>query len=739
MAETYHDEKSKVNRQLVDTEEAARVLGVTPRAIQKKFNKGKIEGQFVNSGKGYGKGGQVLKVWIDTDGVPCGVGEAATPQGQTPQGKDRYKVHRGEPGCRVVTPLENGIPIINIEGYSKSTGNGRGDLISAGQLAVPVTRESPQLNLPVAITQSIPPRPIPTSCQKTANLRFALVQAAKEEFSKNSRPKTQTIKSFLEVYNAGISHPDIHSELGSISRATLYNWLSSHDLNGIDGLIPAYGGNAISMVTKAEKEFLHQLLLHQNRRKIADAILQCKGCLGEKSPSSPATLRRYVNTFKSEFHDVWTLDREGQKAWNDKCAPYQDRAWWTLKVGEILVADGHRLNFRVIDPHTGKPSRAVLVLFWDWYSSFPVGWEVMLTENVQCVATALRNAILALGKIPDCVYLDNGKAFKAKCFTRKIILEETEIPGMFARLGINVMFAMKYNAQAKPIERIFGVLEWLERQATTFVGNSINDKPAGLRPNEDRAKKLWGSWTPKLDQVNEMIRQWRDFYSIQPLRGRKNQTAKDLFEPGRGPGIDPKALCFLMLKTEVKGVRRERLTFDGFDWTGDCLYGLKQRVIVRYSLSDRSRVFVFDLNDQFRGIVEPVDYTAPRDHAAARRILGERRRLLRQTKTLSNMAKTASPEVIDLISRKNPDLLEYIQAEEIKKEKPRMLPYVEPEKSVEAEPLSTEDERQRPYFWGDYEKYDWLMEHSDRVTEDDRKWMEDFVSKSSLYSKEESS
>ena len=185
-------------------------------------------------------------------------------------------------------------------------------------------------------------------------------------------------------------------------------------------------------------------------------------------PIQSATLRRYVNEFKSNFTMFGPSREEGQKAWNDKCAPYQERAWWTLEVGEILVADGHALNFQVINPDTGKPSRAVLVMFWDWYSSYPVGWEVMLTENVQCIATALRNSILTLGKIPKCVYLDNGKAFKAKCFTKKIILEETEIPGMFARLGIDVMFAMKYNAQAKPVERIFGVLEWLERQMPSF-------------------------------------------------------------------------------------------------------------------------------------------------------------------------------------------------------------------------------------------------------------------------------
>ncbi len=41
----------------------------------------------------------------------------------------------------------------------------------------------------------------------------------------------------------------------------------------------------------------------------------------------------------------------------------------------------------------------------------------MMTENTQCIASALRNAILNLGLIPKVVYQDNGKAFKAKVFS----------------------------------------------------------------------------------------------------------------------------------------------------------------------------------------------------------------------------------------------------------------------------------------------------------------------------------
>lgn len=108
--------------------------------------------------------------------------------------------------------------------------------------------------------------------------------------------------------------------------------------------------------------------------------------------------------------------REGEKALNDKVEPYIERDLSKIEVGDVLVADGHVLNFEVINPFTGKPTRATLVGFLDWKSTALVGYEIMMTENTQCIASALRNAILNLGKIPKIVYQDNGRAFKAKYF-----------------------------------------------------------------------------------------------------------------------------------------------------------------------------------------------------------------------------------------------------------------------------------------------------------------------------------
>jgi putative transposase len=63
----------------------------------------------------------------------------------------------------------------------------------------------------------------------------------------------------------------------------------------------------------------------------------------------------------------------------------------------------------------------------------------MMTENTQCVASALRNSILNLGLIPKVVYQDNGKAFKFRYFQHSDF-EEGEFNGVYANLGIHSVF-----------------------------------------------------------------------------------------------------------------------------------------------------------------------------------------------------------------------------------------------------------------------------------------------------------
>ena len=106
------------------------------------------------------------------------------------------------------------------------------------------------------------------------------------------------------------------------------------------------------------------LLLHPNRLSIGKAIALTKYNLHEQGQSfipADITFRRYAKWFKDNNYDKWILARDGEKALSDKVEPYIKRDASLLEVGDILVADGHKLAFQVINPFTGKPCRATLV------------------------------------------------------------------------------------------------------------------------------------------------------------------------------------------------------------------------------------------------------------------------------------------------------------------------------------------------------------------------------------------
>ena len=144
-----------------------------------------------------------------------------------------------------------------------------------------------------------------------------------------------------------------------------------------------------------------------------------------------------------------------------------------LEVGYVLIDEWHTLNFQVINPFTGKPNIATLVGCLDRKSTALVGYEVMMSENTQCIASALRNAIINLDMIPKGVYQDNGRAFKAKYF-QSCDFDEEGFNGVYANLGIKSVFAKPYNARAKAIERFFREFqEEFEKMMPCYIGTSI--------------------------------------------------------------------------------------------------------------------------------------------------------------------------------------------------------------------------------------------------------------------------
>lgn len=364
-------------------------------------------------------------------------------------------------------------------------------------------------------------------------------------------------------------------------------------------------------------------------------------------------MRRALLDWRAANYDKWVFAREGEKALADKCAPYIERDDSLLEVGDVLVADGHPLNFQVINPFTGRPGRATLLMFFDWASRYPAGWYLMFTENIQAVHAALRRAIRALGKMPKAVYLDNGKAFKARVFTEtQIDFEQAGIRGLYARLGIDTHFARPYNARAKVVERFFGTFNEVERLVPSYAGASISDKPAHMHRNERLHKRLHNPHVPTVQEAQRIIRTWMlDEYSHRRHSGINDARPVDLWQAGKGPGVDEELLRDLMMTEEVKTVHRNGITLLGQHYYDDALYGYRHPVLVRYDMLDMACVHVYTADgSQFLcsalpvGLVHPLAAQGTQlDRETLRQKLADQKRLKKQTESSWRQAAKRVP------------------------------------------------------------------------------------------------
>ena len=551
-----------------------------------------------------------------------------------------------------------------------------------------------------------------------------------QDFRRKAVNKLQADYDFVKLHNSSNSY--LFNVLGKISRGSLHRWKASLDgTEDYTRLIPNYKYVSVNeyrtCLTDEEIKIFMGLLLHPNRICIGKAIALTKYKLKEQDQSfipADITFRRYAKWFKDNNYDKWVLARDGEKALSDKVEPYIKRDASLLDVGDILVADGHKLAFQVINPFTGKPCRATLVGFLDWKSTALVGYEIMLEENIQCIASALRNAIINLDMIPKIVYQDNGRAFRAKYFTDDKGFGELGFYGLYAKLGIETVFAKPYNARAKVIERFFKEFqEGFEKLMPSYVGSSIINKPAYLKRNEKFHRNLHQEFIPTIDETIKMIDMWLKFKNSQPCTNAPNMTIAEVLENRNKQNVDKNLLDDLMLATEVKTIQRNGIRFLNCDYFDERLYGLRGKVLVKYNLFDLTSVKVFTPKGEYLCTAERVTETHPmakllgtvEDLEDYKQKIQKQQKLKR--KTINSVKKLLTNDEIkflechsEFISESaTPETLKQVQGDN--KFKPR---------SNGVQKINN-GEKSLPIFKNNSEKYEYLIKHNPSDT-----WIAEF-------------
>lgn len=589
-----------------------------------------------------------------------------------------------------------------------------------------------------------------TETQKTMALaKYDLVMCwldFRQERKKNKMNKGSSDKAFLELYNTGLLHENIYNILGKISFGSLYRWRSllnyNNDWTALVGSYRYTSNNEYRTTLNEEqiKIFL-KILLSPNAFSIGKAIGLTKHILQERGYEilpKDVTFRRYANWFKDANYDKWVLAREGQKALKDKVEPYIVRNAALLQPGQVLIADGHTLNFQVINPFNGKPCRATLLGFLDWKSGGLVGYDIMLEESTQNIASALRNAILNMDHIPDFVYQDNGRAFKSKSFNGDTKFEELGFTGIYQKLGIKPIFATPYNARAKVIERFFlDFQEGFEKLMPSYIGTSIENKPAYLKRNEKLHRQIHegkNNFIPTIEQTIALINEWLKYKHSKPCTNSEGQTIQEVLDEIEKQHINERELDDLMMAQEIKHIGRNGIRFLKADYFDEALYGVKGKAIIKYNLQDLTSIKIYSLKGEFICNAPRVTETHPlaNEMGDIKDIEDYKQKIEKQAKlrrkTIKAVKEHFNLEDIELIKK------ELMESEP--EEQPEIKHEITQEKIV---PKVKTSIVARPIFKTNYERYEWHLKNG-CIGQDDRRWFENYINSAEyreIYGKEE--
>lgn len=194
--------------------------------------------------------------------------------------------------------------------------------------------------------------------------------------------------------------------------------------------------------------------------------------------------------------------------------------------------------------------------------------------------------------------------------------DENIFNGVYANLNIHSIFAKPYNARAKVIERFFlEFQEELEKGMPSYIGTSIENKPAWLKRGEklhqEWHKKLTNNYVPTVQEAIKYINKWIEFHNLQPCPNDRSRTIQEMLDGVQKQHININVLNDLMMKTECRTINKHGITFLNMHYRSECILGLRDKVNIRYSLFDLSKIHVYSTKGEFLCVAHRVQKVHP--------------------------------------------------------------------------------------------------------------------------------
>ncbi|MDE6003800.1 MAG: Mu transposase C-terminal domain-containing protein [Oscillospiraceae bacterium] len=388
----------------------------------------------------------------------------------------------------------------------------------------------------------------------------------------------------------------------SFTYRQLNYWEKQYAEHGIEGLIDKRGGATAGndCIPPEMWDMFYSLYMQPQKRSAQLCYDKTKKYFQNQLPNmkipSYPTFTRKLREDVPEYAKI--RYRDGKKALADKM-PYMERDKTGLHTNQIWISDHHRADV-FVRTKMGKIIRPWITVFTDAKSTKVVACIARESApNATVIKQALRIGIAEYG-IPEEIYTDNGKDYISK------ELDPENPESVLNLLKINVIHALPYHGQAKPVERFFNTLE--SRFGTLFysyAGHDARKRPEHMKKTEKQLEK--DENIPTLEFYQEQLENYLKEYNASPHFGKdmNGRTPDEVYYGSivtEIKTVDADALRILCGKREERKVNNSGVTLFCNTFTsyeGELLNYLNRKVSVIYDPLDMERVYIYSLDGRF--------------------------------------------------------------------------------------------------------------------------------------------
>jgi hypothetical protein len=409
------------------------------------------------------------------------------------------------------------------------------------------------------------------------------------------------------------THADWNLNARKLSTRTIERWLASADQHGAKAFVRQSRRDkntnrvAISnawdtavtldtvtrfQIAEEMRGYIRGLIVKDTQRTVIKTLAAAKlravtiAAGMEAASGSPADMfelpRRFIDVEK-RYRNVAIFDKNRKAREDSKPRIFRTREG--LQPQEIVVGDAHHIDIVMHRPDGSEAWPKAIA--WLDLATNRIWFDLVLLEkgegirNADVIASFVR-MVMTWG-MPQSLYLDNGSEYRWPEFVDDALKLVARVDYNFEDRSSQVIRAKPYNAPAKAIEGIFGILE--QRYFRTLPGWAGGDR---TNKRTHQVGKPTEPFPGTLQDLGHAIGNCLSLYDITPQLGTlKGRSPRQTFEAAINAGwqrvaIDARELHTVFATDEIRIPRQGHISFAGDKWTCRELQRFQgDRVIVR--------------------------------------------------------------------------------------------------------------------------------------------------------------